>query len=89
MKANYFLNRVAASVCLIHGLLFVQQGYTELAMPLADLPANLYTVSELVRLCLRHNDDVDSLSDDGVDETDEYTVVSDSDVQSTCCSHHL
>ena len=43
-------------------------------MPLADLPANLYTVSELVRLCLRHDDDVDSMSDEGIDD-DEYMVV--------------
>ncbi|KAK2190073.1 hypothetical protein NP493_90g03009 [Ridgeia piscesae] len=51
----------------------VAEGYMELAMPLADLPANLYTVSELVRLCLRHDDDVDSMSDEGIDD-DEYMV---------------
>ena len=43
-------------------------------MPLADLPANLYTVSELVRLCLSQSDDMDS--EDGFDESKDYNVVS-------------
>jgi len=58
-----------------------RQDYKELSLSLSELPLNDYTVSELVRLCLRHHDtdnaDADSDTDSGdVDADDE--VVSDS-----------
>ena len=46
------------------------QDYKELSCPLSELPVNEYTASELVRLCLRHQDIEDDNSSDK-DEDDE------------------
>ncbi|KAK6190909.1 hypothetical protein SNE40_002675 [Patella caerulea] len=48
----------------------IAEGYTELKVKLSDIPVNPFTVSELVRLCLRSNDtgeDEDDMNDDQQD----------------------
>ena len=70
---------VQQSVIFIFGVI---QEYNELAIPLCDIPINVYTVSELVRLCLRKRDfdtesHVGSLdSEDNLAEHDVEEVVS-------------
>ncbi len=53
----------------------IADDYKELKVKLADIPANLYTASELVRLCLRRNDSADA-PDDSFDDDDCDEVVS-------------
>ncbi|PVD33659.1 hypothetical protein C0Q70_04917 [Pomacea canaliculata] len=48
------------------------EGYSELRVPLRDIAVNPYTVSELVRLCLRKHDSNDNSSD--IAETDDSEV---------------
>lgn len=50
------------------------QDYSELNVPLGDIAVNPYTVSELVRLCLRKQDSDDTNSDAA--ETEHSEVVS-------------
>ena len=50
------------------------QGYSELKVPLSDIAVNPYTVSELVRLCLRKEDAGEGASD--VNNDEEMEVVS-------------
>ena len=52
----------------------VLQGYSELKVPLSDIAVNPYTVSELVRLCLRKEDAGEGGS--GMHEDEELEVVS-------------
>uniref|UniRef100_A0AAZ3QTS5 Tyrosine-protein kinase BAZ1B n=1 Tax=Oncorhynchus tshawytscha TaxID=74940 RepID=A0AAZ3QTS5_ONCTS len=68
-KAGFlYLNRVL--VVLLQTLLQdeLAEGYSELDMPLSEIPLTLHSVSELVRLCLRpcdaHGDDSGSGGDD-------------------------
>lgn len=49
----------------------IAEGYQELCVKLSDVAVNPYTVSELLRLCLRSNDADDNGSDEGDPEESE------------------
>ncbi|XP_041365624.1 tyrosine-protein kinase BAZ1B-like [Gigantopelta aegis] len=71
-KSGYgYLTRVL--VILLQTLLQDQlaEGYSELKVQLSDIPVNNYTVSELVRLCLRKNDTDDCDSEESFEEEDQ------------------
>ncbi|KAL5007746.1 hypothetical protein ScPMuIL_016552 [Solemya velum] len=55
----------------------ISEDYSDLKIPLSDIPVNQYTVSELVRLCLRKKDDAEDASDPGSDVEDELEVADD------------
>jgi hypothetical protein len=54
----------------------VLQGYQELKVPLSDIAVNPYTVSELVRLCLRKDDRGSANNEDDNEDDDDQEVVS-------------
>lgn len=61
---------------LIDSASFVFQDYSELRVPLSDIPVNTATCSELIRLCLRKQDlnDSRSFTSEELEEADEEVV---------------